>query len=147
MRREGESDSRKVSTTLVGFIWAIAGLNVLHLFDHVGRGDFHWPIDGQSIGFLVVATVILGGSALGLWLYRSGRVGPLFWLIVGALGLGLGWFSHFRPMTDQPISSIYAAYASPLSGLLAVGCLLALMLAVLSATVYAGYLWFTRSQS
>ena len=48
---------------LLQLLWIIALLNVLHLVDHILRGDFHWPIDDQSIGFLVVATVILGGMA------------------------------------------------------------------------------------
>lgn len=127
--------------TLVKLIGLIALLNVLHLADHILRGDFHWPIDGQSVGFIVVAAVIFGGIWLGLWGYRSGRIGPLFWTIVGTLGLGFGWLSHFSPMTDQPVSAIYRAYQSNVAGALAVACLFGLMLAVLAATVYAGVLW------
>jgi len=123
----------------------IALLNVLHLIDHILRGDFHWPIDEQSVGFMFVATVILGGMALGVWLYCAGRVGPRFWTIVGMLGLGLGWLSHFSPMTDQPLSVIYQGYAAPWAGAMPIGCLLLLMLSVYRATVYAGYLW-TRAK-
>jgi hypothetical protein len=122
-------------------------LNMLHLVDHMLRGDFHWPIDEQSVGFIVVATIILGGSAGGLWLYRSGCVGPLFWTVAGTFGLGLGWFSHFSPMTDQPVSVIYRAYESTVGGAVAVACLLTLMLAVLTATVYVWYLWVGRVRS
>jgi hypothetical protein len=89
---------------LLQLLGIIALPNVLHLVDHILRGDFHWPIDEQSIGFLVVATVILGGMGLGVSLSRAGRVGARFWAIVGILGLELGWFSHFSPMTDQPVS-------------------------------------------
>lgn len=63
---------------LLQLLGVIAFLNVLHLVDHLLRGDFHWPIDEQSIGFLLVATVILGGMGLGVWLYREGRVGARF---------------------------------------------------------------------
>lgn len=129
---------------LLQLLALIALLNVLHLVDHIFRGDFHWPIDDQSIGFLVVATVILGGMALGVWLYRTGQVGPRFWTIVGLLGLGLGWLSHFSPMTDQPVSAIYQGYAAPWIGAVAVGCLFLLMLSVFGATLYAGYLWMRR---
>jgi hypothetical protein len=126
---------------LLQLLGVIALLNVLHLFDHILRGDFHWPIDEQSIGFLVVATVILGGMGLGVSLYRAGRVGVRFWTVVGMLGLGLGWLSHFSPMTDQPLSVIYHGYTAPWAGALAVGCLILLMLCVLGSTLYAGYLW------
>ena len=126
---------------LLQLLGLIAVLNILHLLDHILRGDLHWPIDEQSVGFLVVATVILGGMGLGVRLYRSGRVGPRFWVIVGVLGLGLGWLSHFSPMTDQPVSVIYDGYAASWAGALAVGCLFLLMMSVLGATVFAGYLW------
>ncbi len=126
---------------LLQLLGIIALLNVLHLADHILRGDFHWPMDEQSVGFIAVATVILGGLALGVWLYRAGWVGPRFWMIVGVLGLGLGWLSHFSPMTDQSVSVIYQGYQDPWAGVLAVGCLFLLMVSVLGATVYAGYLW------
>ena len=63
---------------LLQLLAVIALLNVLHLVDHILRGDFHWPIDDQSMGFLVVATIILGGMGVGILLYRAGRVGPKF---------------------------------------------------------------------
>jgi hypothetical protein len=126
---------------LLQLLGVIASLNVLHLVDHIFRGDFHWPIDEQSVGLIVVATVILGGMGLGVLLYRAGRVGARFWTIVGILGLGLGWLSHFSPMTDQPVSDIYQGYTASWAGILAVGCLYLLMLSVLGATVFAGYLW------
>ncbi|NOU11695.1 MAG: hypothetical protein HOO98_16995 [Nitrospira sp.] len=127
---------------LLRFLGLIAILNVLHLVDHILRGDFHWPIDEQSVGFISVATIILGGMGLGVRLYRSGRVGPRFWVMIGVLGLGLGWLSHFSPMTDQPVSVIYHGYAAPWAGVLAVGCLVLLLFSVLGATVFAGYLWW-----
>jgi len=51
---------------LLKLLGVIALLNVLHLVDHIFRGDFHSPIDEQSVGFLIVATVILGGMGLGV---------------------------------------------------------------------------------
>jgi hypothetical protein len=126
---------------LLQFLGLIAILNVLHLVDHIFRGDFHWPIDEQSAGFIGVATIILGGMALGVRLYRSGLVGPRFWVMVGVLGLGLGWLSHFSPMTDQPVSVIYHGYTASWAGVLAVGLLFLLMFSVLGATALAASLW------
>ncbi|MGQ0557115.1 MAG: hypothetical protein ACT4PN_14355 [Nitrospiraceae bacterium] len=125
---------------LLRLLSLIAILNALHLVDHILRGDSHWPIDEQSVGFLVVATVILVG-----WDLVCGSigqcVGPRFWVMVGVLGLGLGWLSHFTPMTDQPVSVIYHAYTAPWAGSLAAGCLFLLMFSVLGATALAAYLW------
>ena len=135
------------NSRLLQLLAVIALLNILHLVDHILRGDFHWPIDEQSIGFLVVATVILGGMGLGVSLYRAGRVGARFWTVVGLLGLGLGWLSHFSPMTDQPVAVIYQGYTAPWAGVLAVGCLVLLMLSVFGATIFAGYLWKRQSRS
>jgi hypothetical protein len=136
-----------IDRTLTRLIRVIAALNVLHLVDHVLRGDVHWPVDGLSIGFIVVAAVLVGGIGLGLRFYRSGKVGPLFWTVVGTIGLLFGWMAHFSPSTDQPVSLIYHAYATPFGGTLAVGVLLALMLAVLLASVYSAYLWIGRPKS
>lgn len=126
---------------LLRLLACIALLNLLHLVDHILRGDVHWPIDGQSVGFVVVTTAILGGLGLSMRLYQLGRVGARFWTIVGVLGLGLGWLSHFSPMTDQPVSAIYHGYIEPWAGALAVLCLFLLMATVLGATIFAGYLW------
>ncbi len=129
---------------LLQLLVLIALLNALHILDHLFRGDFHWPIDEQSVGFLIVVTIIFGGMGLGAWLYRTGRVGSGFWAIVGVFGIGLGWWSHLSPMTDQPVSAIYQAYASAWAGAVAVGCFVLLMLSVLVATAYAGYLSMRR---
>lgn len=131
---------------LLQLLAAIVVLNVLHLVDHILRGDFHWPIDEQSIGSIVVATVILGGMGLGVSLYRAGWVGARFWTVVGLLSLGLGWLSHFSPMTDQPVAVIYQGYTAPWAGVLAVSCLVLLMPSVLGATIFAGLLWRQQSR-
>jgi hypothetical protein len=127
--------------SLVALIRIIAVLNGLHALDHVLRGDFHWPLDGQSIGFLVVIGTIYTVLGVGLTLSRRSIVGPRFWVAMGVGGLALGWLSHFSPFTDQPISAIFHAYHSTAAGMLAVGCLGVLMAAVLAATLQALVLW------
>ena len=131
---------------LLQLLALIVVLNFLHILDHLFRGDFHWPMDEQSMGFLVVVTIIFGGMGWGTRRYRMGLVGPRFWVIVGTLGLGLGWLSHLSPTTDQSVSAIYEAYPASWAGSLAVGCFFLLMSTVLGATVYAGFLWM-RSPS
>lgn len=48
-----------VDRSLLRLILVIAWLNGMHTLDHVIRGDFHWPLDGQSIGFVLAAAVYL----------------------------------------------------------------------------------------
>lgn len=122
-------------------VGGIAVLNAFHTLDHVLRGDFHWPIDAPTVVFVAIITTIYGVLGVGAALYRQQRVGPLFWMVIGLLGLGFGWLSHFSPVTDQPVQVIFSAYQSPVAGMLAVACLVALMLAVLAVTVRAAFLW------
>jgi hypothetical protein len=133
----------KLLTTLVN---VIATLNALHAVDHIIRGDVHWPLDGPSVAFVLITVVTYGVLGLGLVLYRTQRVGPRFWVLVGLMGLAFGWLAHFSPFTDQPPAVILAAYTSRWVGGFALACLLALMLVVLSVTVYAGWLWRTTAQ-
>ncbi|TKB74716.1 MAG: hypothetical protein E8D45_08345 [Nitrospira sp.] len=126
---------------LVGLIGAIFVLNALHTVDHVLRGDFHWPLDAQSIVFVAITVTINVVLGVGLWLSGKGRLGWRFWAVTGAIGLAFGWFSHFSPFTDQPPMRIYGAYQSATAGGLAVALLVLLMLTVLATTVYAGFRW------
>lgn len=124
--------------TLERLILGIAALNGLHAIDHVLRGDFHWPIDDQSIGFIVVIATIYLVLGLGLIGYRRGIVGPRFWACIGLGGLVFGWLSHFSPFTDQPVAVIIHALQA---GGIAVALLILLMLVVLVATVQAFVVW------
>lgn len=130
-----------VDRSLVRLILAIAWLNGVHTLDHVIRGDFHWPIDGQSVAFVLVVAVIYLVIWMGLRWSRRGVVGPLFWTLVGCGGLVFGWLSHFSPFTDQPVHVIYGSYHNAAGGALAVLCLLSLMGVVVVATVYSACLW------
>ena len=130
-----------VDRSLVRLIMAIAVLNGVHTLDPVIRGDFHWPLDGQSIGFIVIIAALYLVLGMGLRLYGRGVVGPLFWTIIGCAGLASGWLSHFSPFTDQPLHVIYGSYHNATGGALAVLCLVLLMGVVLTATLYSFYLW------
>ncbi len=130
-----------VDRFLLRLILVIAWLNGVHTLDHTIRGDFHWPPDGQSVGFVLVVAAIYLVMGVGVRLSRRGVVGPLFWAIVGCGGLILGWLSHFSPFTDQPLHVIYGTYHNATGGALAVLCLMLLMSVVLTATLYSFYLW------
>ncbi len=126
---------------MLALVGTIFGLNALHTIDHVLRGDFHWPLDAQSVGFVAITLTINVVLGIGLWFFEKGRLGWRFWTVTGAAGLLFGWFSHFSPFTDQPPMYIFGAYRLPVAGGLAVALLILLMLSVLATTAYAGYRW------
>ena len=130
-----------VDRSLLRLILVIAWLNGVHTIDHIMRGDFHWPLDGQSVGVVLVVAAIYLVIGMGVRLSRRGVVGPLFWAIVGCGGLIFGWLSHFSPFTDQPLHVIYGCYHNATGGAFAVLCLMLMMSFVLAATLYSFYLW------
>jgi hypothetical protein len=95
------------------------------------------------VAFVLIMMVTYGVLGFGLVLDRTQRVGPRFGTLMGLGGLAFGWLAHFSPFTDQPPAVILGAYTSRCAGGFALACLLALMLVVLSVTVYAGWLWRT----
>jgi hypothetical protein len=111
-----------------------------HTVDHVAR-DLQWPLTAQAVPFLAATAAILLIVFGALYLYRRGSIGARFWAIFGAITVAVGWLAHLSPYTDQPVSYIYNFYRSPLAAGLAVGSLLALMLSLVLATLYAGLLW------
>jgi len=116
-------------------------LNLGHVIDHVARGDLPLPLGEKSvpfIAFVLVTNAILG---FGLYFYVTGKIGPLFWAIFGALGIAIGWLGHFSPFTEQTPQYICRAYTSPIVGGLAVAWLVALMVVLIVGVVYAEYLW------
>src|SRR5438874_9827536 len=76
---------------LIALVVAAAILFSGHVVDHVARGDVHWPLTVDSVAFILVSVVIYAIIGLGLTLYVNGKVGPLFWALVGGIGLAFGW--------------------------------------------------------
>jgi hypothetical protein len=116
-------------------------LSLGHTADHIARGDLRWPLTQESLLFIIVSLAIYALIGVGLYLYVKKRVGPRFWAIGAGFGVAFGWLAHFSPFTDQPVRYILGAYESASAGWLALGCLLALMLVLIVAMIYAGYLW------
>ena len=52
-----------------------------------------------------------------------------------------GWLAHFSPFTDQTPQYICSAYKTPVIGWLALLWLVALMISLIVAGLYAEYLW------
>jgi hypothetical protein len=95
----------------------------------------------QSVPPIILSLVIYAILGFGLYFYLKNKVGPLFWAIVAGTGAAIGWLAHFSPFTDQTPQYIYRAYEAPAMGWLAVAWLVALMLVLILAAIYAEYLW------
>ncbi len=137
-------DKKLVALVVLATIFSLG-----HSADHIVRGDLRWPITSESVPFIIISVVIYTVIALGLYLYSKGKVGHRFWAILAGGGVAFGWLAHFSPFTNQPARYILGAYESVVAGWLALSCLIALMLVLVIATLYAGYLWAigrTKSQ-
>jgi hypothetical protein len=132
--------------TLIALVVTAAILFSGHVVDHVTRGDVQWPLTTDSVAFILVTIAGYAIIGVGLTLYLNDKVGPLFWALVGGIGLALGWLGHFSPFTDQPPRHILHAYSSAAVGWLALGCLVALMLVLIIAVVYAVQLWARQNK-
>jgi hypothetical protein len=135
-----ESKGHMMNRKLLTLITVGTLLSLGHTADHAIRDDLRWP-SPALIGFVIVSLVLCSAIGTGLYLYAKGKVGPRFWTIVAVAGLLFGWAAHFSPFTEQPPSYILSAYNHGLTGWVALGVLLALMLVMGVAGLYAAYLW------
>jgi hypothetical protein len=125
---------------LITLVALLIVLNFGHDADHIARGDLRWPLTVESAPPIIIVA-IFSILVFGLYFYLKNKVGPLFWAIVAGAGAAFGWLAHFSPFTEQTPQYIFHAYETPAVGLLAVGWLVALMLALITTAVYAEYLW------
>lgn len=139
----GRRDYRRA---LLGLATVAIVFSLLHHADHVVRGSHSgWPFEAEVTPFtfsLVIYALILPG----IYLTAHGRSIPGYHLLVAAGGLALLGFFHFVPVEgyEAPIADIYAAYASPSAGLLALAILTALLISVtLLALVALRACWAT----
>ena len=129
-------DKRLITLVILGTIFSLG-----HTVDHVFRGDLRWPLTLESVPFIIISLAIYAIIGFGLYLYLKNKVGPGFWAIVAGIGVAFGWLAHFSPFTDQPPQYILSAYESAAAGWLALGCLVVLMLVLITTAIYAEYLW------
>jgi hypothetical protein len=129
-------DKKLIALVILAVVFSIG-----HYADHVLRGDLPWPPTAASVPFIVISLATYTVIALGLYLYSKNKVGPRFWTMLSGAGLAFGWLAHFSPFTDQPPSHILSSYESRIAGWFALATLMALMIVLIVATLYAGHLW------
>jgi hypothetical protein len=134
-RLDSEEDNMR-DKKLTALVVLLIVLSLGHEFDHIARGDIRWQL--LPIVIFLAEFAFFG---LALFFYLKNKLGPLFWAIAAGMGVAFGWLAHFSPFTDQTPQYIYHAYATPAAGWLAVAWLVALMLALITTSLYAEYLW------
>jgi len=115
--------------------------NLGHTADHIARGDLTWPLTAPSLPSVIITLAIYAVLGFGLYFYVTNKVGPGFWAIAAGIGVLFGWLAHFSPFTDQTPQYICSAYKTPGIGWLALLWLVALMISLIVAGLYAEYLW------
>lgn len=132
------------SRGLYGLIYLAAFMSLGHHVDHVIRGNHvGWPITEHATPFTYSLT-IYPLIVLGMFLYRSGRVGPGFGAFLSGSGSLFVSAIHFGPFAVEPLSDIIGPYESPIVGWFAFAWLL-VFVALLAATfVYEASSWYRR---
>lgn len=125
-----------------------AVMSLGHHLDHAIRGNHvGWPLTDEVNAF-TFSLAIYPVIAIGLLLFRSGRVGSGFWAFVsggGALFLAL---IHFSPVALEPPHDIIGMYQPPIIGWLAFGWLVGLVaLLLVTCMLELRAWWRQRRQS
>lgn len=119
-------------------------LSLGHHIDHIIRGNHvGWPLQAHPTPFtysLGVYPLIL----LGLYLYRSGRVGPGYWALLSGSGAVFLTAIHFGPGAVEPPADIIELYEPRLIGWLAFAWLVAFIGVLAVSSLYEGRAWWRR---
>ena len=130
------------SNTLYRLVFLATLMSVGHHIDHAIRGNHvGWPLTAQPTPFtysLGVYPLIL----LGLFLYRSKRVGPGYWALLSGSGALFVAAIHFGPAAVEPPADIIDLYEPRIIGWLAFAWLVAFVAALAASSLYEGYAWF-----
>jgi hypothetical protein len=129
---------------LTNLIYLAAFLSAGHHIDHLIRGNaVGWPVTPEVNAFtasLVIYPILVGG----LLLYRAGRVGPGFWILVSSGGAAFLGGIHFGPFAVEPPSAIIDHYDSPLAGWFAFAWLVVFISVLVVSSAYEFILWRRR---
>lgn len=127
-----------------GLIYLAAVLSMGHHVDHIIRGNhIGWPLTDEvtpfTYSFGVYPLIILG-----LYLYRSGRVGPGYWALLSGSGALFLAFIHFGPNAIEPPADIIDLYELRIIGWFAFAWLVVFVSVLAASSVYEACLWFRQ---
>ena len=139
-----ESTVREQNRILYGLIYLAMVLSLGHHIDHVIRGNHvGWPLTAEVNAFtysLGIYPLIL----LGLFLYRSNRVGPGFWAMLSGPGAVFVAWIHFGPAAVEPPAEIIDLYEPPIIGWLAFLWLVVFVMVLVGTCIYELRSWFAE---
>ncbi len=128
-------------TTLYRLTFLALFLSLGHHLDHAIRGNhIGWPLNSEVNAF-TYSLAIYPAILIGLYLYRTGRVGPGFWVFLSGGGFVFLTAIHLSPFAIEPPGDIIGMYDSPIIGWLAFGWLLALLAVLAITCAYELRLW------
>ncbi len=132
------------SRTLYLLTYLAAAMSFGHHVDHVIRGNaVGWPLSAEVNSF-TMSLGIYPVIAIGLLLYRAGRVGPGFWAFISGGGAVFVSAIHFGPFAVEPPAHIHRAYEVPIVGWLAFAWLVAFVGLLTVTSVYEIRQWFNQ---
>ena len=99
---------------------AVTVFGIFHHLDHVVRGNHSgWPFQ-EAVTPFTFSLLIYALLLPGLYLTWRGRLMAGYWLLTAAVLFAVVTLAHFvGAQREAPIRDIYAVYASPVWGLLA----------------------------
>ena len=127
--------------------WLAAAMSLGHHLDHLIRGNaVGWPLT-EEVNAFTISLIVYPVIAIGLLLYRAGRVGPGFWALVSGGGAASVSAVHFGPAAVEPPRLIVGHYQPPILGWLAFGWLAAFVAVLALTSVYETRLWWHQRQA
>ena len=125
-------------------IYLAAFLSLGHHVDHIIRGNHvGWPLTDEvtpfTYSFGVYPLIIMG-----LYLYRSGRVGPGYWALLSGGGAIFLAVIHFGPNAIEPPSDIINLYEPRFIGWFAFAWVVVLVVVLAASSIYEARLWLRQ---
>lgn len=130
--------------TLYLLTYLAAGMSFGHHVDHVIRGNaVGWPLTADINAF-TMSLAIYPTIATGLFLYRTGRVGPGFWALISGGGAIFVSAIHFGPLAAEPAEHIIGMYEPAIIGWLAFAWLVTFVAVLAVTSLYETRLWWQQ---
>jgi hypothetical protein len=132
---------------LYGLIYLAMFMSLGHHIDHIIRGNqVGWPLTEQVNAFtysLGIYPLII----LGLFLYRSKRVGLGYWAILSGSGAIFLAAIHFGPAAVEPPAEIINLYEPRIVGWLAFLWLVVFVMVLVATCIYELRSWFAQRKA